>query len=189
MENSLKYDWMLVVRGVLYIVAGGVIFIFGGQFDTQLAQLIGGSIAGAGLLGTLFSFINLKSDRNLTWELLKSFFDIAFGITFLFYTTGDITLFVEVFGFWAMMFSVIEAAQSMYMYMLVGPQKKRNFLGDGLHLLNVLIAGTLSYLLTLTDARTGLLGLFPTALGVIVILLLMQQKRLARLTEQAARAK
>ncbi|WP_018622130.1 hypothetical protein [Spirosoma luteum] len=141
------------------------------------------------MLGTLFSFFNLKSDRNFSWELLKSLFDIAFGIAFLFYATGDITLFVEAFGFWAMMFSVIESAQSMYMFMLAGPQKKRNFLGDGLHLLNVVIAGTLSYLLTLTNAQTGLLGLFPIALGVITILLLMQQKRLARLTEQAARAK
>lgn len=186
MENAIKNEWMLIVRGVLYVVAGGVI-LFGGQFDTQSAQLIGGSIIGAGLLGTVFSLLNLKTDRNYSWELIRSLFDIAFGIAFLLYASGDITLFVEAFGFWAMMFSVIEAAQSTYMFMLAGPQKKRNFLGDMLHLLNVVVAATLSYLLTLTSVRTGLIGLLPAALGVSIILIVLQQKRLARMTERADR--
>ena len=185
----MRYSWLLIGRGVLYIVMGGIIVLFDGTFNTQSAQLIGGSIIGAGLLGTLFSFMNLTNDRTYIWELIRSLFDVAFGIAFLLYAQGDIIRFIETFGFWAMMFSVLEAAQSMYMYMLAGPQKKRNFLGDTLHLINVLIAGALTYILTMTSVTTGLLGLLPIALGVIVILLFIQQKRLVRMTEQAARVK
>ncbi len=186
--NPTKHWWLLITRGLLYILIGVSLFLFAGTFTSLSAQLIGGLVIAAGICGSVYAFNNLRADRNYIWELLRSGFDIGFGIAFLVYSKGDIDGFLGILGFWAMMYAFLQAVQTMYLFLQAGVASTFNLSGKVLHFLNVALAGGLSYMLTLTptgiDNSLTIVGLFPIALGIIIILLAIQQKRQAVLVSK-----
>lgn len=186
--NPTKHWWLLITRGLVYILIGVSLFLFAGTFTSLSAQLIGGLVIAAGICGSVYAFNNLRADRNYIWELLRSGFDVGFGVAFLIYSKGDLDSFLGILSFWALMYAFLQAVQTMYLFMQSGVSPANNFLGKVFHFLSVAISGALSYILLMIPAGVkdslAFVGLFPMALGVIIILLAVQQKRQAVLVNK-----
>lgn len=181
--NPTKNWALLIVRGVLYVSIGISLFLFIGQPTSGSAQLIGSLIVAAGVCGFLYSFANLRADRNYIWELLRSISDVGFGIALIVLSKSDVDEFLSILSFWAMMYAFIQAVQAMYSFLQSGVSSTISLSGKVLYFLGVGIAGGLSYVLLMRPGSDGgsisIVGLFPIALGVITILLAVQQKRQA----------
>jgi uncharacterized membrane protein HdeD (DUF308 family) len=185
MENSnpTKHWWMLVTRGILYISIGICLFLFAGTFTSLSAQLIAGLLLAAGVLGLVYTFGNVRTDRNYIWELLRSLSDVAFGIALFVSSKQDVDDFLSTLSFWAMMYAFIQVVQAMYSFMQSGVGSSISLSGKLIYFLGVVISGSLSYVLLMRpnglDGSLGVIGLFPIALGVIITVLAVQQKRQA----------
>ncbi|GAB3694801.1 hypothetical protein GCM10027592_16170 [Spirosoma flavus] len=170
---------LLISRGIFYVIIGVSLFLFANSFSSMAAQLIGGFTIVAGVLGGIYAFRNLQTDRNSLWELLRSLFDIGFGIAFITYSRGSVDLFLGTLGFWAVLYAFLEAIQAMYIFMLSTNKQPTAYSGNFLHFLSVLIAGALAYLLVMVpgflENVSILLGLFPVVLGAIIILRAIRQ--------------
>ena len=77
----------------------------------------------------------------------------------------------------------------MYMFLQSGVSPAINLPGKVMHFLSVASAGALSYVLLMRPAgindSVAIVGLFPIALGVIIILLAIQQRKQAVLVDKA----
>lgn len=188
--NPTKHWWLLITRGVIYALIGISLFLFTGTFTSLSAQLIGALVVTAGICGLVYTFANLRADRNYIWELLRSISDAGFGIAMFVSSKGDVDSFLGVLSFWALMYAFIQAVQAMYSFLQSGVSSTISLSGKMLYFLGVVIAGGLSYVLLMRPGgfndSLAIVGLFPIVLGVIIILLAMQQKRQAVLVRRSA---
>ncbi|GAB4054349.1 hypothetical protein [Spirosoma litoris] len=178
-SSPVKHWWLLVLRGLLYILLGGSILIRTGSFPNQSAQLPGGLLIAAGLCGCIYAVYILRTDRNYFWELLRSVFDIGFGIALLAFSAGSEPRSADILGFWAVVYAFIHVVQAIYIFMLLGGKQPRNILGNLLHMFNVLLSGGIAYAILSSDDEaisTTLIGSFICGLGVSIILLAIQQR-------------
>lgn len=186
--NPTRNWWLLITRGLIYILIGVSLFLFAGTFTNQSARLIGSFTIAAGIGGFVYAYMNLRADRNYIWELIRSLFDIGFGVAIIATATGDIDSFLSTLSFWAMMYAFLQAVQTMYMFLQSGVSPAINLPGKVMHFLSVAFAGALSYMLLMRPAGTtdsvAVVGLFPIGLGIIIILLAIQQKRQAVLVDK-----
>lgn len=182
-SNPTKNWALLITRGIIYVSIGIVLFLFIGEPTSGFAQLISGLLIAAGVCGFLYSFANLRADRNYIWELLRSISDVGFGIALILLSKGDVDGFLSILSFWAMMYAFIQAVQAMYSFLQSGVSSSISLSGKILYFLGVVIAGGLSYVLLMRpgsdSGSVSIVGLFPIALGVIIILLAIQQRRQA----------
>lgn len=178
--NSIKHWGLLLTRGFIYLLTGAYIVLAINAVTPGLALLLGGVFIGAGVLGSIYGFYTLRANRNYFWELLRSVFDIGFGITFLIFAPNPPSQFVEALSFWAVMYGSIHTVQAMYIAMLSGGKQPRNLAGTLLHLLGVVTSGGLAFVLLNPDAENvswPVAGLLLALLGLIIILLAVQQRR------------
>ena len=154
-----------------------------------IGQIVGGLTIAAGLCGAIYTLTNFRADRNNLWEMLRSLFDVGFGVAFIVYSQGSLERFMGVLGFWAIMYGFLESVQAMYNFMLSGVGHTTSYFPVFFHFAAVLIAGALAYLLVLTPSfvhsLSTLVGLFPILLGGIIIVLAFQQKKEAQLANRA----
>ncbi len=159
-------------------------FVFGNSYSAQSAFILGGLLIGAGLVGIVFGLTNGGIPAGNFWLLLTSGFDIAFGIAILAYATGTIKGFVDVLGFWAIVYAFLQAVQAMYVFMSERSAGKANYPVWILHFLSLAVAGGLTFNLLIRPAgfatSLGYSGLFPILLGVLLFLIN------GRLKQQAA---
>lgn len=143
-------------------------------------QLFGGLLVSAGVCGCIYAIYSLQIDRNYFWEALRSLADIGFGIWFLVYSQGDVSRFLDVLGFWGVMYVFIQAVQTIYAFMLLGLKQPRNRLGNLLHFGAVLASGAIAFT-ALTSAAENpplfLIGILLILLGLIIIFLAIQQRQ------------
>ncbi len=184
-SNPTKYWWLLIARGIIYILIGICLFKFADTFTTSSAQLIAGLLTAAGVVGLLYTFSNVRADRNYIWELLRSLSDVTFGIALIISSKQDVDGFLSTLSFWAMMYAFIQVVQAMYSFMQSGVASTINLSSKVLYFLGVVISGALSYILLMrpggSDDSLTVVALFPIALGLIISLLAIQQKRQATL--------
>ncbi|MBD2757096.1 DUF308 domain-containing protein [Spirosoma validum] len=178
---TLQRWWLLSARGTLYILIGATMFIFASTYSVQSGQIIGAMALLAGILQLVFSFSN-RLEKNNVWGILHGIADIGFGIAIILLSNGTLEGFVDVLGFWAMMYAFLQAVQAMYAFMAA-----RGVTGAGgissnsfIHLANVLVAGGLTFTLMLHpagfDNSMGYIGIFPIALGILIVLLTGQMR-------------
>ena len=179
-SNSTKHWGLLIIRGLLYMAIGVSSFFISNPFTGQSAQLISGLLIVAGFCGCAYGFYTLRADRNYIWSLLRSGFDIIFGVAILAYGGGEPGRFQETLGFWAVMSAFIHAVQAMYIFMLSGGRQPRNIFGTVLHFLNVLLGGGIAYTLLTPSPQAipwAVVGSLVIALGLIMITLAVQQRQ------------
>ena len=177
--------WLLIARGVLYILIGAVMFIFAGSYSAQSGHIIGALAFVAGACQLVFAFTNQQADKNNIWGILHGISDVGFGVAIFIFSEGTIKSFVDVLGFWAMMYAFLQSVQAMYSFMAsrgAGVVSNTSFV----HFANVLVAGGLTFTLLLRpagfDDSMGFIGIFPILLGVLIVILTRQMRA------QAARA-
>jgi uncharacterized membrane protein HdeD (DUF308 family) len=178
--RSAQRWWLLSTRGVLYAMIGVFMFVFSANYSAQSASIIGILAIVAGICGFVFAFSNERSDRNSMWGILHGVADIAFGIAMFVYSDGTIKGFVDVLGFWAVMYAFLQSVQAMYVYMSSKGASVTNYPAKYIHFANVLVSGGLAFTLLLrprgfTDS-IGMVGIFPIILGVLIIALSLQLK-------------
>lgn len=179
-SNPTKFWILLILRGLIYVAIGATLLFLTRVLTGQAVQLIGGLLIAAGVCGCVYAYYTLRADRNYFWEIVRSLFDIGFGIALLVFSQGDASRVVETLGFWATIYAFVQVVQAIYMAMLLGVKQPRNFFGSVLQLLTVLLSGGLAYALIFSDNRSisfTLIGLFIAALGVIIIMQAIQQRR------------
>jgi uncharacterized membrane protein HdeD (DUF308 family) len=167
--------WLLTARAGLYVLFGIVMFVFASSFTAQSAVMLGVVLIGAGLAGLVFGLTNGGIPTGNFWLLLTSGFDVAFGITILADATGTIKGFVDILGFWAMVYAFLQSVQAMYVFMSERTAGKANYPVWVLHFASLAVSGALTFNLLLRPAgfatSLGYSGLFPIALGVLLFLI------------------
>ncbi|WP_461050463.1 DUF308 domain-containing protein [Spirosoma arcticum] len=171
--------WLMIARGVLYILIGAAMFVFANSYSAQSGHVIGAMAAIAGICQLIFSFTNQQADKNNIWGVLHGVTDVGFGVAIFIFSEGTIKGFVDVLGFWAMMYAFLQAVQAMYSFMAArgaGVVSNTSFIHFG----NVLVAGGLTFTLLLRpagfDDSMGFIGIFPIILGILIIVLTRQMR-------------
>lgn len=179
-SKSLKHWWLLIVRGLSYLALGVTLFFFINSPARLPAQMTGILMIVAGICGCIYAIYTLRDDRNYFWELLRSFFDLGFGIAFLIYSKSKGSGFPEAFGFWAILNASLQTVQAIYVSMLTGVKQPRNVFGTQVHHVGVLVAIALAYLVLSPPANEiswGLVGSAMLILGLIILISAIQQRR------------
>ncbi|CAN5256940.1 hypothetical protein BH09BAC4_BH09BAC4_29040 [soil metagenome] len=176
-QSTPTRNWqLLIIRGLLYGLLGVSMLLA----SSPPMQLFGGLLVSAGVCGCIYAIYSLQIDRNYFWEALRSLADIGFGIWFLVYSQGDVSRFLDVLGFWGVMYVFIQAVQTIYAFMLLGLKQPRNRLGNLLHFGAVLASGAIAFT-ALTSAAENpplfLIGILLILLGLIIIFLAIQQRQ------------
>ncbi|WP_460985373.1 DUF308 domain-containing protein [Spirosoma fluminis] len=178
--HSAPRWWLLLVRGVLYILIGAFMFVFASSYTAQSGHIIGVLAILAGVCQLAFSFTNRGTESNNMWGILHGVADLGFGIAMFIYSQGTIKGFVDVLGFWAMMYAFLQAVQAMYAFLSARGGTGVNLPSVLVHFANVLIAGGLTFTLLLRpagfDSTLGYVGVFPIILGALIIVLTQQMR-------------
>jgi VanZ family protein len=182
-HSTTQRSWLLFARGILYMLIGGSMFIFASSYSAQSGHIIGSLAVLAGICQLLYSFSKNSLVKNNFWGILHGITDVGFGIAIFLFSNGTIKSFVDVLGFWAMMYAFLQAVQAMYAFMAArggrGTVPNTSFI----HFANVLVAGGLTFTLLLRpagfDDSLNFIGLFPILLGVLIILLTRQMRESA----------
>ncbi len=177
--QQLRNGWMLTARGVFYILMGGAMFLYANTFTHSSGRVIGIIALLAGLVGAGYGFTNRQADRNTLWSILHGLNDIAFGIVFIVSASSGLKNFVDMLGFWAVMYVFLQAVQAMYVALMQGGA---SFVVKLVHFLSTVTAGYLAFNILfrpigLIDSL-GIMGFFPIVLGILLIVL-------QRLTQRA----
>jgi uncharacterized membrane protein HdeD (DUF308 family) len=174
--------WLLSTRGIIYVLIGVVMFIFSTRYSAQSASIIGILAILAGGCGLIYALTNDRSDRNNIWGVLHGITDIVFGIAMFAYSDGTIKGFVDVLGFWAIMYAFLQSVQAMYLFMASSGSgsMSSNYPFKFVHFANVFVAGLLAFNLLLRPQgfvdSLGIVGIFPIILGGLIIFLSAQFK-------------
>ncbi len=178
-NNPTQRWWLMMARGVFYILIGIMMFVFASSYSEQSGHIIGALAVLAGVCQLAFSFTNQQGEKNNIWGILHGVADVAFGIAMFVYARGTIKSFVDVLGFWATMYAFLQAVQAMYSFMAArgaGAVSGTSIV----HFANVLVAGGLAFTLTLRpagfDDSIGFIGVFPIILGILIIVLTQQMR-------------
>ena len=171
--------WLLIVRGVSYILIGATMFIFANSYSAQSGQIIGAIAVIAGICQLVFSFTNQQAEKNNLWGILHGITDVGFGVAIFLFSKGTIKGFVDVLGFWAMMYAFLQAVQAMYSFLAARGAGVVS--GTSLvHFANVLVAGGFTFTLLLRpagfDDSMGFIGVFPIILGILIIIMTRQMR-------------
>lgn len=180
--QQLRYGWMLSARGVFYILMGGALFLYANSFTPASGRVIGIVTLLAGFVGIGYGLSNRQADSNSLWSLLHGLNDAAFGVVFLVSATSGLKNFVDMLGFWAVLYAFLQGVQAMYIALMQGGS---SFAAKIVHFLSVLTSGYLAFNILLRPIglldSLGITGFFPIALGILLIVL-------QRLTQRAKEA-
>ncbi|WP_019989204.1 DUF308 domain-containing protein [Rudanella lutea] len=178
--RSAQRWWLLSARGVIYVLIGVFMFVFSASYSAQSASIIGVLAAVAGILGFIFAFTNERADRNNIWGIMHGVADIAFGIAMFVYSNGTIKGFVDVLGFWAMIYAFLQSVQAMYVFMSARGATVTNYPAKYIHFANVLVSGGLAFTILMRprgfEDSLGMVGIFPIILGALIVALSWQLK-------------
>lgn len=170
---------MLTARGVFYILMGAALFLYANTFTPLAGRVIGIVVLLAGGVGLGYWLLNRQADQNNLWSLLHGLNDVVFGLVFLFSAGSGFKNFVDMLGFWAVMYAFLQAVQAMYLALMQGGT---SFAAKAVHFLSVAAAGYLAFNILLRPNglfdSLGITGFFPIVLGILLIVL-------QRLTQRA----
>lgn len=179
--NSTRHLWLLISRGSIYALIGTMLFVFANTFTVQSGRIIGVLALVAGACGLAYASLNQAADRNRLWGVLHGLNDIVLGAAIMIYADGTINGFIDVLGLWAVLYAFLQSVQAMYAFISGRGAMKADFTNRKVvHFLNVAVAGALAYILIFRPAgfqeSLGFVGVFPIALGVLIIVMALQMR-------------
>ena len=170
--KDVRNGWLLTLRGVFYILMGGAMFLFANSFTHGLGRIIGIATLLAGVTGLSYAVINRQADPNNFWGICQGLADSVFGVVFIFTASQGFKNYVDMLGFWAIIFAFIQAVQAMYVALMVGGSSLTT---KAVHFLSVAVSGYMAFNIMLRPIglvdSLGITGFFPIALGIFVIVL------------------
>jgi uncharacterized membrane protein HdeD (DUF308 family) len=179
-QEAIRHRWLLIGRGVGYILLGFGLFVYSLTFTPTTARLLGTFTLLAGIAGLAYARFNSRADPNNLWVILHGLNDLAFGVIFLFKANNGLLAFVDMLGFWAVIYAFLQSVRAMYAALM---EASSSLWAKGIHFLSVAIAGYLAFDIVMRPIDTmdsvAISGFFPIGLGILVIIL-------ARLSEREA---
>lgn len=165
-----------MARGACYILLGAGMFVYANTFTPGTGRILGVVTLLAGLAGSAYARINSRVDSNNFWTILHGLNDLIFGVVFLITAGNGLKNFVDMLGFWALIYAFLQAVRAMYAALMEGGSSLFNKL---VHFISVAVAGYLAFDILMRPVglidSLGIMGFFPMILGILVIL----QARLA----------
>lgn len=163
---------MLTARGVFYILVGTALFFFANSFSATSGRILGVITLLAGVAGMGYGLTNRQADANTIWSLLHGLNDVGFGVTFLFFASSGFKNFVDMIGFWAILFAFLQSVQAMYVALMQGGS---SLPVKAIHFAMVFATGYMAFNILLRPIglfnSLGITGFFPIILGILVIVL------------------
>ncbi|MEZ0608087.1 DUF308 domain-containing protein [Fibrella sp. WM1] len=177
-QQHIQHRWLLTARGVCYILMGAGMFVYANTFTPGTGRILGVVTLVAGLAGSAYARANSRVDGNNFWVVLHGLNDLIFGVVFLITASSGLKNFVDMLGFWALIYAFLQAVRAMYAALMEGGSSLPNKL---LHFLSVVVAGYLAFNILMRPIglidSLGIMGFFPIGLGILLIIQV-------RLTEQ-----
>jgi uncharacterized membrane protein HdeD (DUF308 family) len=171
-QQQLRHRWLLMARGACYILLGAGMFVYSMTFTPTTGRILGIVTVLAGLAGLAYARLNSRADPNNFWVVLHGLNDLIFGVVFLLKADNGLIAFVDMLGFWAVIYAFLQAVRAMYAALMEGGS---SLLTKVLHFLSVAAAGYLAFDIIMRPIglidSLGIMGFFPMALGAFVILL------------------
>lgn len=171
-QPQLRSSWLLLARGTFYILLGGAMFVYANTFTPGTGRVLGIITLLAGSAGLSYGLMNRQQDPNTIWSILHGVSDIAFGVTFMIVAGSGIKNFLDMLGFWAVMYAFLQSVQAMYIALMAGGS---SLVTKAIHFASVVLAGGLAFTILLRPtgliSSLGLMGFFPIGLGILVIVL------------------
>ncbi|MCK8491656.1 MULTISPECIES: DUF308 domain-containing protein [Spirosoma] len=178
--NQSPRWWLLLARGVLYLAIGVFLLVSANGYSEQLGHIVGALVVLAGISQLVFSLTNHAPESTNLWGILHGVADLGFGVAIYINSNEAIRGFVDMLGFWGMMYAFLQAVQAMYAAIAARGASGVHLSTMIVHFVNVLVAGGLCYVLLFSQASSngslGLAGLFPAVLGALIIVLTQQMK-------------
>lgn len=171
-QPQLRFPWLSLARGIFYILLGGAMFVYANTFSQGTGRVLGIITLLAGSVGLSYGLMNRQQDPNTIWSILHGLSDIAFGITFMVVAGNGLKSFLDMLGFWAVMFAFLQSVQAMYVALMAGGS---SLVTKAIHFASVALAGYLSFTILLRPTglinSLGMMGFFPIGLGILIIVL------------------
>ena len=112
MKDSLKYWWLVLIKGIILIILSYFIFSHPIGAMVGLAIYIGISLLITGALLVIFSISGRKSEDNWGWKLAEGIIDLIFAFVLLSNPAISAAVFPFIVGFWMMVYGVMLFAGS-----------------------------------------------------------------------------
>ena len=107
MKNSMKYWWLVLIKGIILIALS--FFIFGHPVSALLGLTlyIGISLLMTGAVLVISAIASRKSEDNWGWKLAEGGIDVIFAFILLSNPAITASVFPFIVGFWMMIYGVI----------------------------------------------------------------------------------
>jgi len=106
MKQALKYWWLVLIKGIIFVLLSFFVFRHPVSALVGLALYIGFSLLATGLLLIITSLSNTKREQ-WGWQLAEGVIDVLFAFILLSNPEVTATVFPFVVGFWMMVYGVI----------------------------------------------------------------------------------
>jgi len=103
---AAKYWWVLLVRGILLVVLGILMFAWPQATLLVFVVLFAAYLFVDGIMNIYEGFSERKAGRPSGWSFFSGALAIAFGIAVLAWPRGVATVFVYIIAFWAILAAI-----------------------------------------------------------------------------------
>lgn len=173
-QKNIQHPWLMTIRGAIVGLIGVLLFSFTEVSHAAISYGIGASLLAGGACLVWFGTANRRIEPMVPWLILGGLLDGGFGVGLLVYADKTGTDFLDLLGFWALVFAVLQASQAIYSY--IGPgESTADSTAKIIHVLLVVASAWLAFAVLMlpnpADKSLGLTGLLPLVMGVLLIIL------------------
>jgi len=107
MKESLKYWWMVLLKGIILLLLSVFVFRHPVSALVGLAIYIGIGLLATGILLVVTALFARKSYENWGWKLIEGIIDVIFAIVLLSNPAVTAAVFPFIVGFWMMVYGAM----------------------------------------------------------------------------------
>ncbi|MEG0070391.1 MAG: DUF308 domain-containing protein [Raoultibacter sp.] len=108
-----KWDWGLIVAGVLMVICAGICAFYPGLTLVTIAAIAGAGFLISGIGDIIFYFRNRKTMEMSGWALAYAILDIILGLMFLLHPVAFASVIPWVVSFGFLLFGIFEIVLSI----------------------------------------------------------------------------
>ena len=112
MKTQLKYWWLILLRGIIFLVLSFFVFAHPVTALVGLALYIGISLLLTGMFLVVLALSTRGANENWGWRLAEGIIDVIFAVVLLSNPGITATVLPFVVGFWMMVFGIMMFADS-----------------------------------------------------------------------------
>lgn len=161
-----KSWWFLFIKGLLFILFGGMLTFYPRETPQKMIFLLGLIILLGGLIILGLSLLNKKDNKGWVGLMTFAVIDIALGLFIM--VTPNLALKVVTFliGLWALLVGIYQ----LYVYFSAGKENRKGFMGLYIGILAI-IAGLFMVFnpVPATIFMTIIIGILSLIVGVMLV--------------------